>query len=176
MNTDTPAPEFPRPFLLERIGPTGFDITLTANAEECAALARRMHLPAIQALRCRFRLHPLHRGLVVAEGQLRASIVQLCVVSLDEFSTELADDFTLHFVPAGTEDEDPELDSIDQTPYNGAILELGEAAAEQLALGLDPYPRKPGITLAEGDADVASEGPTQIANPFARLADLRRKH
>ena len=46
------------------------------------------------------------------------------------------------------------------------VLDLGEAAAEQLALSLDPYPRAPGAELPE----VATEAE---ANPFAAL---RRMH
>ena len=32
-------------------------------------------------------------------------------------------------------------------------MDLGEAAAEQLALALDPFPRKPGASLPATDAE-----------------------
>ena len=48
-------------------------------------------------------------------------------------------------------------------------LDLGEAAAEQLALALDPYPRAPDAVLP----DIPDE-PEVL--PFATLASLRRRH
>lgn len=160
-------PEFPRPLLLERIGAAGHDSTVTADAAECAALAGRMRLPVIQTLICRFRVRAAPGACFVAEGQLRASVTQTCIVSLDDFPAEVAEDFVVHFVPAGTENEDPDLDSVDQIPYAGAMIDLGEAVAEQLALALDPYPRKPGAAL-DPESGLTPE------NPFARLAAWRR--
>ena len=49
-------PELRRPFAIERLGRAGLDVTVEADATECAALARRMDLPAVQSLTCRFRL------------------------------------------------------------------------------------------------------------------------
>ncbi|MBW4091749.1 MAG: DUF177 domain-containing protein, partial [Proteobacteria bacterium] len=123
-----------------------------ANPDECAALARRFGLPAIHALACRFRLRPLAGGAIAADGVLRAEIVQVCVVSTDDFPASVREDFTVHFVPAGTEDDDPDPESIDEIPYAGDRIDLGEAAAEQLALALDPFPRKPGVGGFDGDA------------------------
>jgi hypothetical protein len=48
------------------------------------------------------------------------------------------------------------------------MLDLGEAAAEQLALALDPYPRKPDARLLG-----AAEDPPGF--PFAALAPLARR-
>lgn len=59
----------------------------------------------------------------------------------------------------------PESD--DEIPFEGNQIDLGEAAAEQLGLALDPYPRMPGAELPEAEADVE-------LHPFARLAGLRR--
>ncbi len=42
------------------------------------------------------------------------------------------------------------------------MIDLGEALAEQLALALDPYPRKPGAKLP-------SEASDDGANPFSAL-------
>ena len=68
---------------------------------------------------------------------------------------------------AGEErDDDPE--SIDEIPYEGSTIDLGEAAAEQLALALDPYPHKPGATLPDSD-----EAPRNPA--FAALAGRGRR-
>lgn len=161
--------EFSRPVHLERVGPTGLEVTVTANNAECAALAQRMGLPALRALSCLFRLQPAPGGAVTAEGRLAAKVRQVCVVSLEEFEAELREDFTVRFVPAGSESESDDPELVDEIPIAGPTIDLGEAAAEQLALALDPYPRKPGAILDE-KAQSAPE------NPFARLAALRPRN
>lgn len=158
-------PELHRPVSIDRIGAQGLDLEIAANAEERAALAARMQVPAIAELHCQFQVRRIG-GVVAAEGHLRARLTQVCVVTLDEFEHRVSEDFGVHFVPAGEEDEDPDPDATDQIPYVGNAIDLGEAAAEQLALALDPYPRKPGAELADpGEADAS--------NPFAALANRR---
>jgi uncharacterized metal-binding protein YceD (DUF177 family) len=161
--------EFPRPLAVDRVGPAGLDMTVTANAPECAALARRMGLPGVLSLACHFRLRPAPGGGVDAEGKLSAKVRQVCIVSLDEFEAQVAEDFVVRFVPAGTESENDDPDSVDEIPFGGPVIDLGEATAEQLALALDPYPRKPGAVLS------GETGPER-ENPFARLAALRPKN
>lgn len=158
--------ELSRSVLVDRIPQAGLEQRVEASAAECAAVAARLRLPAVAALACRFRLLPLS-GMVRAEGSLRAAVTRVCVVTLDEFPQEVAEDFTVRFVPAGTEsDEDPE--SEDEIPYEAGLIDLGEATIEQLALTLDPYPRKPGATLPEGAEE-------QEESPFAALARLRTR-
>ena len=78
-------------------------------------------------------------------------VVRTCVVSLDDFETTLEEDFRVRFVPAGTETDNPDPEAEDEIPFAGTVIDLGEAAAEQLALSLDPYPRKPGAELPESE-------------------------
>ncbi|NWN13490.1 hypothetical protein GY655_27460, partial [Escherichia coli] len=63
--------------------------------------------------------------------------------------------------------------------YSGGAIDLGEAAAETLALALDPYPRSPAAEAALRDAGVISEEEaTRLAEesgPFGGLAGLRGK-
>ena len=72
--------------------------------------------------------------------------------------------FQLRFVPVGAESDDTDPESEDEIPYAGGVLDLGEAAAEQLALALDPFPRKPGAALPDDDSRALR------AYPFAKLA------
>jgi hypothetical protein len=166
---EKPTPELHRPLALERIPPHGFKMIVTATPAECAALAARLRIPAVRSMTCRFQLNNLPRGNVAAEGELRARVVQTCIVSLDDFAIDIVEPFSIRFVPAGTESEedllstDPESD--DEVPYEGVFLDLGEAASEQLALALDPYPRKPGAELPEAATDLD-------VSPFAALAPL----
>ncbi len=159
----TVPPEFSRPLALDRVGATVFAIEVTATEAECAALAVRLGVPELHAFGCRFRLRRGESGRIGAEGELRARLARECVLSLDLFETEQAEPFRVIFVPAGTQNDDPDPESDDEIPYDGAAIDLGEAAAEQLALVLDPYPHKPGATLPP-------EAQEPLESPFAALA------
>lgn len=181
MTEAPPHPELHRPIAVERIGAHGRDQQVVADAAECEALTRRMAIPAVLSLSCRFHLTAAPGGVVLAEGELSAKLVRECVVSLEPFQTVVAERFRLRFVPApetaaesvaeadGEDDAPLDLDSDDEVPYHGGTIDLGEAASEQLALMLDPYPRRPGVTLP-AEASEAGE------SPFAALARLRDKH
>ena len=155
--------ELSRPFALDRVGAGGTVAAVDATPAECAAVALRLQVPSVGAFHARFRLRRIAPSVIEAEGELRATLEQVCVLTLEPFSQDVREAFTLHFVPSGTEDEQPDPDSVDQVPYEGNAVDLGEAAVEQLALTLDPYPRKPGATLPGAAQDGAG-------NPFAGLA------
>jgi uncharacterized metal-binding protein YceD (DUF177 family) len=159
--------ELHRPVKIALIGPSGLDITVEARPAECAALAKRMGIPAVQALSCRFHLKQAGDSAFLAHGHLLARVVRTCVVSLDDFETDINEAFRVRFVPQGTETDDIDPESDDEIPFGDDTIDLGEAAAEQLALALDPYPRMPDATLPETEAE-----PEQT--PFAALSTLRR--
>jgi uncharacterized metal-binding protein YceD (DUF177 family) len=158
-------PEFHRPLSLDRIGPQGLDLTLEAKPAECAALAVRMHLPAVLALSCVFHLIREGRDTVLARGVLRARVTQTCVVSLEDFDASLEEVFQVRFVPSGEESDDIDPDADDEIPFEGNQIDLGEAASEQLALALDPYPRMPGVEMPAAEDDPEP-------HPFAALRRL----
>ena len=158
-------PEFHRPLSLDRIGPHGLDTTIEASAAECAALAIRMQLPAVQTVFCTFHLIREGRDKILARGVLRAVVTQTCVISLDDFDATVEEVFQVRFVPSGEETEDIDPDSEDEIPFEGNMIDLGEAACEQLGLALDPYPRMPGVEMPEVDDDPEP-------HPFAALRKL----
>jgi len=154
--------EFSRKLQIERIGPAGYDLTVEADAQELADLATRLKLPAVNALTCRFRLRPAQNDMFVVEGWLDAVVTQTCVVSLDDFQALVSDHFIVRLVPTGRESNDIDPESIDEIPYRDGIIDLGEATTEQLALALDPWPRKP-------DASLPTAAMDEPASPFATL-------
>ena len=144
----------------------GMTVVVEASEAECVAIARRLLIPSVEALRCEWTLSA-HGNVFDAAGSLVARLHQECVVSLDAFPVAVAERFAVRFVPAGQESEDADdPEEPDELPYDGAFLDLGEATVEQLALALDPYPRKPGAELAAGASDDAD-------NPFDALAKWR---
>ncbi len=184
----SPHPELSRRIPLRRLGadlPAGDRLVIEVEADpsECAALALRLHVPAVAGLGCRFALSGIGRnGVVEADGVLQARVMQVCVVTDEPFEAEVTERFSLRFVPAGQLAAQPDaaldLEADDDVPYGGDAIDLGEAAVEQLALALDPYPHRPGaerpVGLRIGDPPVVGQDPDDAApNPFAALARLR---
>jgi uncharacterized metal-binding protein YceD (DUF177 family) len=156
-------PEMQRLFAIARIG-AGACFDVLASAAERMALARRMSILSIEALSCHFDLRRDVGDAIEADGVLRARVTQTCVVSLEPFEAEIAEEFAVRFVPAGTESDEIDLDAPDEIGYEGGVLDLGEAASEQLALALDPFPKKPGVEFLAA--------PTAEDGAFAALSKL----
>lgn len=152
---------------------------ITADVGECGALAAEFGLPGIAGLTGDFTLQAA-RGqtgsFIDAELTLEAKVTQVCVVTLEPFEVKVQETAQLRFVPAAALGEGAELAELnpeslegpDEIPYTGESVDLGAALAEQLALALDPYPRKPGAELPAGFTD-------SVAHPFAALAARRGK-
>ncbi len=152
------------------IPPQGSHAVVEATAEECTALARDFKLPAIHALKGEYRLTSSAKGIHVS-GRVSARIEQTCVVTLDPFESEIDEEVDVDFAePSGMPAEPPtemhEYEPPDEI-VNGHI-DLGALTAEFLALGLDPYPRKPGVNF-----DYQSDDP--LDSPFAALGKLKRE-
>ncbi len=163
-------PEFSHTLPIGRIGPDGFETTVEAGPEQRSGVARRLGIVGIDALACAFRLYPASAGRIEAEARLRARVVQTSVVSLEPFAADIAEDFACVFVPAGTETDHIDPEAVDELPYEGTAIDLGEAATEQLALALDPYPRAPGEETGSGEAGPGEAGPER---PLAKLSGWR---
>jgi uncharacterized metal-binding protein YceD (DUF177 family) len=160
-------PEMSRPVRVEAVGLDGLEVEVVASAAECAAVARRLGVALVAAIACRFRLAPAGGRAIAASGRLQARLERECVVTLEPFEAVHDERFRLRFVPAGTETQDEDPESDDEIPYEDGVIDLGEAAVEQLALGLDPYPRSPGAVLELPDQP-------DRQGPFAALAGRRQ--
>jgi len=168
-------PEFSRPERIDTIGTRARSVTIAADAGERAALARRFGLAAIDRLDATFALNRDASG-IVARGTVTATVTQSCVVTGDPVPASVDEAVALRFVPQDAiddgDDEEIELsaDALDTVAYSGGAVDLGEAAAETMALALDPFPRSSRAETALREAGVLSEGE---AGPFGALAGLR---
>jgi len=161
---------FSHPIRAATVKETPQEHLIVVDGPARAALAAAFGLPGIPALQGHFKLVHEQGGVIAATLRLKAKVTQTCVITLEPFQARLDETAALRFVPAreileGEELEiDPEtLEGPDEIPYSGESIDLGAALAEQLALSLDPYPRRPGAKLPEGLEDAAE-------NPFAALA------
>jgi uncharacterized metal-binding protein YceD (DUF177 family) len=157
------------PVRVEDISPSGLDVRLAPSESERAALAKFLEIPAIPVLGAHFKLmRKSHR--VNVDGEIVGEVIRTCVVSLDDFSMPIKEIISLVFDEKA--DPDAELSEEDADapePLINGVIDLGGILTEFVALGLDPYPKKPGAVFSfhdKGDVEV---------NPFAALSALKSK-
>jgi uncharacterized metal-binding protein YceD (DUF177 family) len=167
-------PEFSRLLPVDRIPETGLDERIDADDSERVALAQRFELPEIVKFAADFHITPWRRGRIHVQGNVTAELVQRCVITLDPFPVELVFPIERFFIAEGARhDHVEELEGDEPDIVNGGAIDLGELAAEELALNLDPYPRKPGAELAAEFGIVQPENEQlRGEGPFAALRKL----
>ncbi|HEX4764676.1 MAG TPA: DUF177 domain-containing protein [Lichenihabitans sp.] len=166
-----------------QIGTEGMLVSLSADAAECRTLADVNGLVRIESLQADMELRREGRTGIHVTGTVRARITQTCVVTLDDFVTDLAEPVDVHFLPereaaaraaeaarlaASPSDAGRVADDLPDAMVDGKI-DLASVMAEFLALGLDPYPRKPGAAFVE----LAPAAGEPEVSPFAALARLK---
>ena len=149
-------------------------VVLTATPAQCAGLAARFGLVALNRLEASVALEA-DGPKVSAKGRLVADWVQSCAVSGEDLAQSADEPIDLRFVPERTDhrpDEEIELteSELDEIEYAGTAFDLGEAVAQSLALAIDPFACGPGADSARQTAGIVSEGE---ASPFAALKGLK---
>ena len=161
-----PVFEYSRPLPVDRVPNLGSRDRIEADAKECAALAIRCGIPKLHSLAAFLTSMPWRGGGLKVTGPLTAEYDQISVVSLEGFTTKLETSVERYFLPPhkGADTDAEDVDII----HNGSI-DLGEIAAETLALEIDPYPRKPGEMFEDIQEDVDAAK----ISPFTALAKLK---
>jgi len=138
-----PTPEFSRIFKVADVPRTGLDVTLTAGAAECAALARRFDLLGLENLSARGRLRPTAQGVRVAL-RVEALVHQACVVTLEPMASHLSDDLLCEFRRDLEDEAEISLEWGSEDPPEPLVnerVDLGDLVADVLGAMIDPYPR-----------------------------------
>lgn len=169
---------FSRPKSVAALPAKGTEVTVEANEAERIALARDLDILSVDALSATFRLTPWRKTGVRLVGTVEARVHQACTVTLEPVEETVAEEVELTFLPAGElgpVGDEIEIDPDAEDPpeaLEGNTVDLGVVAAEYLALGLNPYPRAPGVAFSPliEDDGATDEKP----NPFAALERLKR--
>lgn len=164
-------PEFSRPERLDTIGERDRSVTFAATPEERRKLAARFAILSVDLLEAHFTIRRDTSG-IVAKGHVTAKVVQACSVTDEPLTATIDEPVALRFVDNfGAVEGEIELsdDALDTVPIDGGAVDLGEAAAETLALALDPFPRGPNAAAALRAAGVISEDEYQPVNAFSGL-------
>lgn len=166
--------DWTRPIRLHELGRGAIRLTLEPDAAERAKIAGDLGLESLPMLRAEVTVRPWLDGAEIS-GRFRATVEQLCSVSLEAFEQPLEGEIDVRVVPAGSanapgesaHEVELELDSPDPPDVlEGDAIDVAGYVVEHLALEIDPFPRKPG-------AEFDYKSPTQEASPFAVLKNLK---
>lgn len=162
---------------LDEIGETGRHVELEASEATRAALAKPAGVDAVERLTARFDLTPRGRDRVHVSGEVSATVRQTCVVTLDPVINDVTEVIDLDFTPPRrAQDDAAEIDldagsaADEPEPLTGNAIDLGLLATEFFILGIDPYPRTPGVAF-----DAPKPASDAAGHPFEALAALQKK-
>ena len=173
---------------VDEVGAQGLTIAFEADAEERAALARRLDLLSLEALTAQLRFEEADeaKGAIRVTGSIRAGLAQSCVVTLEPVPRTLGETISVLYAPLSADAPVHEVevlavgDEAEPLPEDG--FDVGELVAQHLALLLAPYPRHPDapadpFTYAAGEdgPDRDAPGDDGGAGPFAALGQLKSK-
>ena len=158
----------------------GLPVEIRANEKARAALADLHGLERVDSFEADMLVSRWKKEGVRITGTVKASIVQLCVVTLEPLTSHVEAEIDSLFVPEqsrlsrvadghGEIIIDVEGDDLPE-PFEGNEIDAGALAEEHFELTIDPYPRKPGAALDGPAGDPLPER----ENPFAKLASLRK--
>lgn len=166
------------PVRLADVPPSGLHIRRRElPAADLAAFARFIGVEAMTALDVDLHVKPYRGDGLAVSGRVRAEVGQICVVTLEPMTNSIDEEVEATFRPEEklkphlVRDEEDGL-SIDASvaaddPLVGGTIDAAAIAAEFLALGVDPYPRK-----SDSRFEVPSSG--SEVSPFAGLSKLKR--
>jgi len=155
--------------------PTAF--LLEFDAEQRAGIADELGISGIKKLRFSGQVQAVGGHDWELSGELGATVVQPCVVTLDPVTTRLDENVRRLYVAEmpeldGTEIKMPEDDSVDELPSE---IDVMDVMIEALSLALPQFPRKEDAEL--GEAVFAEPGVSAMtddeAKPFSGLGALK---
>lgn len=172
-------PEFPRPFSPEVLGEDEVVENIEASEAERNAVARRLALVSLHRLAAVLRVRRTDGGRVISlTGRFEAEATQTCVVSLKPLSCRVSEEFTSLYSLAPADGGKAGLVEVDAAaddppePLGPDGLDLGEVVVQQLAIALDPYPRRDDATMDAPEWVGQDQGETARVSPFEGLKSL----
>jgi len=160
-------------------GATVFE--LHPGAAQRKAMARQLDLIELRKIRFVGKIMPSGNADWSLAGDLGATVVQPCVVTLAPVVSRIDITVTRQFIanieyPDDTEEEIEILPGEDSEPL-GSHIDLAAVMREALSLALPLYPKADGAALETGTFTEEGKTPMsdEAARPFAALSSLRDK-
>lgn len=154
---------------------------IAASHAEMDRIARLLDLVGLDDLIFEFRLRRGAGARIHLTGQLKARVTQTCVVSLEPTEAVVGVPVEAEFWPAPRieelekKGEEPGQSDLLDWPYaiTDGTIDLGPIVYETLAMNLDPYPKRPGVSFQWSQGAPEAESPR--SGPFAALAKLKKR-
>jgi uncharacterized metal-binding protein YceD (DUF177 family) len=168
--------EWSRPIRLHELARGPVKLQLAPDAAERARIAHDLGLESLPALEADVVVRPWLDGAEIT-GRFKATVEQLCSLSLEAFQQELSGEIEVRAVPSGSPNAPAEggheleldLDAPDPPDVlEGDAVDVAAYVVEHLALEIDPFPRKPGAAFDYSPPD-------KEESPFAVLKGLKPK-
>lgn len=148
-----------------RLPQKGLPVVIDADAGQRAALASEHDLLSVESYRADLLVTPWKRNGVKVSGRVEADITQACIVTLEPVEAHVDEAVDALLLPeqsklgrqgfegGGEILLDAEGPDSPET-FSGDTIDVGALAEQFFGLAIDPYPRKPGASLAAaGDAE-----------------------
>lgn len=182
-NTRTTSEVFSHLVDAENIAVKGRELTFSPTESQRKSLCKALNLLEIENWDATAYLSRADEGLGVSlRVKLSATVVQSCVITLEPLSTRIEHSFLNLYLPEAQISAEYEADGLEIVVEDGDEdfpevlkpegIDVGEATLEQLALVIDPYPRKEGVSL-QGARKQGAEVEQERENPFAALRSWR---
>lgn len=166
------------PVAVAQLPEAGLQQALETTAAQRELIAAAAGVNAVLQATAAFEVLPEAGGRVNVTGNVRARVEQTCVVSLDPVENDIDEHIVVEFAPPSQipvsaksvqteEGDDAEIPDQPEPIVNG-VIDLGQLATEFLILGIDPYPRKPGVVFTPPETP---KDPDE--HPFAALKALK---
>ncbi len=185
-------PEWSHKVAAEGIGATPLRTSISASPQQRKDLARRLGVKSIESTEAVLTLVRDPNMVIHISGELKARVVQPCVVTLEPVTQDIQSsvegwfanpDRVVSIAKARHERQsrsaDAELPILeekdDPEPIVDGEIDLGELATQFLSLSIDPYPHKEGVAF-ERQEDAAGGGKASETrrNPFAALKNWKK--
>ena len=175
---ESPPPPISKMFRVDELK-DGEERSIEVNRVEREAITKLLELVALDDLRFTFRIHRRGEGRLAVSGTLAADVTQTCVVSLEPVASTLEVPVEIEFWPRHLIEDRTE--TIDEAVSHGTLdwpepiidskIDLGPVIYETLATGLDPYPKREGVSFEWAEPGPES-GPEE--KPESSFAALKR--
>ncbi|MBD1545039.1 YceD family protein [Roseibium aggregatum] len=169
----------------DRLGDREETIVIEPDKAALKRIAEANGCVDVDRLRAELTLKPWRKAGVRVVGTLEATVTQQCVVTLEPFKQELFEDIDRTFEPVSSRARRPrdlneegeieiDLETLDPPDVMvDGVIDLGAMICEQLALSIDPFPRKPGAVFEQEEEKDSGEVEDK-PSPFAALAKLKQ--
>lgn len=180
-------PELTYPVFWSDVPQNGVSKKITATTQECRKLAELLDVVSLSQVEADFKITRWRGSGLKVAADIRAEVVQNCVVSLEKISTSLNEQTEWFFKPETRLEKNNEPETVLQIDPSGVDpadpliegrINLGDLLAEHLCLMIDPFIRSPLVefdAICENLRESPASGTSNIS-PFAILKQIGKNH